>query len=66
MGGFVGGKAVQKFIGSPAMVDLVKHGPCHVGFHRGKHLLFVKKLRIGIGIDGKKDGAVGTLNHKFV
>ena len=57
---------MKKFVGSPSVIDLVKHGSCHIGFYRGKGVLLVKKRGIFHRIDGEKIGTVRGCKYQFV
>ena len=66
MGGLVGGKTVEKFVGRASVIDLVEHGSRHVGSDIGKKLLLVEKRGVVTGIDGQNHRTVHLFNHDFV
>ena len=66
MGGLVGGKTVEKFVGRASVIDLVEHGSRHVGSDIGKKLLLVEKRGVVTGIDGQNHRTVHLFNHDFI
>ena len=66
MGGLIGGKPMKKFISSAPVVYLVKHGPCHIGFHCREGILFVEKGGVIFCVYRKDGGAIGPAGHQLI
>ena len=57
---------MDEFVGSPAMVNFIKHGAVHIGDSGGKSILLIKERRITVCIDWLKNRAIRRLYDELI